>query len=75
MKKLIPILSLVIGALCVQNCITRDEDIDTHNTSHNEISEQLIMRQDSAKLSEQIKDPQKDPPVRDGDNWRPNQII
>ncbi|WP_228453874.1 hypothetical protein [Chryseobacterium fistulae] len=31
----------------------------------------LVMKQDSAKSIEVIEDPgTKDPPVRDGDNWR-----
>ncbi|MGV2451616.1 UNVERIFIED_CONTAM: hypothetical protein POZ17_15805 [Ralstonia mannitolilytica] len=71
MKKFIPIVSLVIGSACMQSCITQDEDITPRKISDNVVKEQLAMRQDSAKLSEQINDPEKDPPVRDGDNWRP----
>ncbi|MBP1164567.1 MULTISPECIES: hypothetical protein [Chryseobacterium] len=72
MKKFIPILSLMIGSVCLQNCIHREEDIDTHSTPNYEIKVKL-MRRDSAKIPEQVNNPEKDPPVRDGDNWRPYQ--
>jgi len=74
MKKFIPFFSIVIGVVSLQNCTHRDDDI----ISNNEKIEQpeptingLIMKQDSAKSIEAIENPEtKDPPVRDGDNWR-----
>ncbi|MFS4472918.1 hypothetical protein [Chryseobacterium sp. T20] len=74
MKKFIPIFSIVIGAVCLQNCTHRDEDIISNN-EHTEKSKPtingLVMKQDSTKSLEVIEDPEtKDPPVRDGDNWR-----
>ncbi|RKE77196.1 hypothetical protein [Chryseobacterium sp. AG363] len=74
MKKLIPFFSIVIGVVSLQNCTHRDDDIISNNAKI-EKSEPTInsmaMKQDSAKSIETIKDPEtKDPPVRDGDNWR-----
>lgn len=53
--------------------MNRDEDIDTDRIQYHQNNEtMLIMRGDSVKLSEAINtDPEKEPPVRDGDNWRP----
>ncbi|WP_407503326.1 hypothetical protein [Elizabethkingia miricola] len=74
MKKFIPFFSIVIAAASLQNCSHRDEDFISN---HEKIEKSeptingLVMKQDSAKSIEIIKDPEiKDPPVRDGDNWR-----
>lgn len=74
MKKFIPFFSIMIAAVSLQNCTHRDEDMIS-NSAYNEKSEPiingLVMKQDSAKSIEVIEDPgTKDPPVRDGDNWR-----
>ncbi|WP_330746966.1 hypothetical protein [Chryseobacterium sp. CP-77] len=74
MKKFIPFLSIIIAAVCLQSCTHRDEDMIS-NSEYIERSEPIIngvvMKQDSAKSIEVIEDPgTKDPPVRDGDNWR-----
>ncbi len=68
MKKFIPFLSIVTGSILLQNCVQRDEDIISTNNEKFEMKTPLQMRFDSAKIAEQIIDP--DPPVRDGDNWR-----
>jgi hypothetical protein len=67
MKKFIPILSLAIAAISLQNCTNRDEDLMRNDSSYEEIK-MSIMKRDSAKSSEETIVP--DPPVRDGDNWR-----
>ncbi|MDR6919995.1 hypothetical protein [Chryseobacterium sp. 2987] len=67
MKKFIPILSIAIAAMSLQNCANRDEDLIQDDNSFDEVK-MSIMKKDSAKSSEEIIDP--DPPVRDGDNWR-----
>ncbi|MEA1847644.1 hypothetical protein U9K52_01860 [Chryseobacterium sp. MHB01] len=67
MKKLIPIFSIAIAAMSLQNCSNRDEDLIQDDNSFDEVK-MSIMKKDSAKSSEEIIDP--DPPVRDGDNWR-----
>jgi len=67
MKKLIPIFSIAIAAISLQNCANRDEDIIRDGRSYEDLKIS-IMKKDSAKSSEEIVDP--DPPVRDGDNWR-----
>ncbi|WBV56495.1 hypothetical protein PFY10_20110 [Chryseobacterium daecheongense] len=74
MKKFIPFFSVIIGAVCLQNCTHQDEEMIS-NSEYSEKSERTInsfvMKQDSAKSVEVIEDPgTKDPPVRDGDNWR-----
>ncbi len=74
MKKFIPFFSIIITAVCLQNCTPRDEDMIS-DSEYIEKSEPtingLVMKQDSAKSIEVIEDPgTKDPPVRDGDNWR-----
>jgi len=74
MKKFIPFFSMMIGAVCLQNCTHRDEEIIS-NSEQIEKSEPTVkisaMKQDSAKSSEVTENPDpKDPPVRDGDNWR-----
>lgn len=71
MKKFIPIFSIVIVSVCLQNCANRDEDIALDSHQSDEIQKILMKSQDSAKSSEQIID-LDDPPVRDGDNWRIN---
>lgn len=68
MKKIIPILSLAIGSACLQNCINRDEDIESDYRVSPKVQKTMMMRQDSVKSIEGTIDP--DPPVRDGDNWR-----
>ncbi|WP_426278583.1 hypothetical protein ACN9MN_04555 [Chryseobacterium sp. S-02] len=67
MKKFIPIFSIAIAAISLQNCSNRDLEILDLNES-DDIQQNQVMRKDSAKSSEEIVDP--DPPVRDGDNWR-----
>ncbi|MFC4163373.1 hypothetical protein ACFOWU_06905 [Epilithonimonas zeae] len=67
MKKFIPIFSIAIAAISLQNCSNRDLEILDLNES-DDIQKNQVMRKDSAKSSEEIVDP--DPPVRDGDNWR-----
>jgi len=67
MKKLIPIFSIAIAAMSLQNCANRDEDLIRDDSPHEDLKIS-IMKKDSAKSSEEIVDP--DPPVRDGDNWR-----
>jgi hypothetical protein len=74
MKKFIPFFSIMIGAVCMQNCTHRDEDIISNNEQIESLersTDVFAMKQDSAKSVEAIEDPEtKDPPVRDGDNWR-----
>ena len=64
----------MIGAVCLQNCSHRDEEIisDTKQVEKSEpVVNALSMKQDSARSLEVIENPSpKDPPVRDGDNWR-----
>lgn len=67
MKKFIPIFSIAIAAMSLQNCANRDEDLIRDDGSYEELKISMI-KKDSAKSSEEIVDP--DPPVRDGDNWR-----
>lgn len=67
MKKFIPIFSIVIAAMSLQNCANRDEDLIRDDSSYEELKISM-MKKDSARSSEEIVDP--DPPVRDGDNWR-----
>lgn len=68
MKKFIPIFSITIASVFMQNCGNRDEDVISENEQLQEIEKTLMMRGDSTRTSEEIVDP--DPPVRDGDNWR-----
>jgi len=71
MKKFIPIFSLAIASVCLQNCVHRDEDTDSKSGSYDEIQTTIMLRQDSAQSSEETLYPDPtDPPVRDGDNWR-----
>ncbi|WP_333853006.1 hypothetical protein [Epilithonimonas sp.] len=58
----------MIGSVFLQNCVQRDEDTIANNNVQDEVKNNLQMRSDSTKSSEEIVDP--DPPVRDGDNWR-----
>ena len=67
MKKFIPIFSITIASVLIQNCTNRDDEINVHDDRSDQI-EKMMMKGDSAKTSEEIIDP--DPPVRDGDNWR-----
>jgi len=67
MKKFIPIFSIAIAAISLQNCSNGDLEILDLNES-DDIQKNQVMRKDSAQSSEEIVDP--DPPVRDGDNWR-----
>jgi hypothetical protein len=75
MKKFIPIFSITIASVFLQNCTNRDEDIISNHNQSDDAPKTLLMREDSIKSSEQIldPDPDTDPPVRDGDNWRPLQ--
>ncbi|TXF78851.1 hypothetical protein [Chryseobacterium sp.] len=68
MKKFIPIFSLAIGSVFLQNCTNRDEDVISENNQLDEIVKTTMMKGDSTQTSEETVDP--DPPVRDGDNWR-----
>jgi hypothetical protein len=68
MKKIIPILGVSIGAMLLQQCAERNDNIEgLTDFSELKATDQLV-RKDSAKSSQEIVDP--DPPVRDGDNWR-----
>ncbi|MCS3869473.1 hypothetical protein J3D55_002389 [Chryseobacterium ginsenosidimutans] len=75
MRKFIPIFSITIASVCMQSCSNRDEDITSSHDRPDDVQKTLLIRQDSTKSPEQISDPEPDPPVRDGDNWRPVQII
>lgn len=68
MKKFIPIFSIAIASVLMQNCTHRDEEINVRDDRSDQIEKKMMMKGDSAKTSEEIVDP--DPPVRDGDNWR-----
>lgn len=68
MKKFIPIFSIGIVSVLMQNCTHRDEEINVRDDRSDQIEKTMMMKGDSAKTSEEIVDP--DPPVRDGDNWR-----
>jgi hypothetical protein len=67
MKKFIPIFSITIASVFMQNCTNREDEINVRDDRSDQI-EKMMMKGDSAKTSEEIVDP--DPPVRDGDNWR-----
>jgi len=68
MKKFIPIFSITIASVFMQNCTHRDEEINVRDDQFDQIEKTMMMKGDSAKTSGEIVDP--DPPVRDGDNWR-----
>lgn len=68
MKKFIPIFSITIASVFMQNCTHRDEEINVRDDRSHQIEKTMMMKGDSAKTSGEIVDP--DPPVRDGDNWR-----
>ncbi|PWN58113.1 hypothetical protein [Chryseobacterium viscerum] len=69
MKKFIPLFSITIASVFMQNCTHRDEEINVRDDRSDQIEKtMMMMKGDSAKTSEEIVDP--DPPVRDGDNWR-----
>ena len=68
MKKFIPIFSITIASVFMQNCTHRDEEINVRDDRSDQIEKTMMMKGDSSKTSEEIVDP--DPPVRDGDNWR-----
>jgi len=68
MKKFIPIFSIVIASVCMQNCANRDEEIVIDYNQFDQIEKTSMMRGDSTKTSGDTVD--TDPPVRDGDNWR-----
>ncbi|MEF9477296.1 hypothetical protein OWR28_05780 [Chryseobacterium sp. 1B4] len=74
MKKFIPFFSIMIGAVFIQNCTHRDEDINSNREKGNQSKHSAdisAMKKDSAKSPVMIENPgPKDPPVRDGDNWR-----
>ncbi|MBF6643926.1 MULTISPECIES: hypothetical protein [Chryseobacterium] len=68
MKKIIPILGIGIGALILQRCAERNDNIqDLTDSSVQKLNDQSV-RKDSTRSTQEIVDP--DPPVRDGDNWR-----
>lgn len=68
MKKFIPIFSITIASVFMQNCTHRDEEINVRDDRSDQIDKTMMMKGDSTRSSEEIVDP--DPPVRDGDNWR-----
>lgn len=68
MKKFIPIFSITIASVFMQNCTHRDEEINVRDDRSDQIEKTMMMKGDSTKTSGEIVDP--DPPVRDGDNWR-----
>lgn len=68
MKKFIPLFSISIASVFIQNCTHRDEEINVRDDRSDQLEKTMMMKGDSAKTSEEIVDP--DPPVRDGDNWR-----
>ena len=69
MKKFIPIFSIVIASVFTQNCANRDEEIVSDHNQFDQIEKTFMMRGDSINSAGEVVDP--DPPVRDGDNWRP----
>lgn len=74
MKTIIPIFSIMIGAAFLQNCTHRDEDIMSNNEQiekSERVTNAFSMKRDSVKSLNVIENPKpKDPPVRDGDNWK-----
>ncbi|MGG7437400.1 hypothetical protein ACQ7CU_04895 [Chryseobacterium arthrosphaerae] len=74
MKKFIPFFSIMIGAVFLQNCTHRDEDFKLNSEKIEKSVRSTgisAMKKDSAKSPVMIENPgPKDPPVRDGDNWR-----
>ncbi|MDQ0595019.1 hypothetical protein QFZ37_003388 [Chryseobacterium ginsenosidimutans] len=57
MKKLIPIFSITVASVFMQNCTHQNEDIISDHDQYNEIGKAMMMRGDSAKTSEEIVDP------------------
>ncbi|MGX9987151.1 hypothetical protein [Soonwooa purpurea] len=74
MKNLIPILSIAIASASLQNCANLDEDITPDFDQSEQLQKAFMKSSDSTKSSEETldldPDPDTDPPVRDGDNWR-----
>lgn len=70
MKNLIPILSMAIASVSLQNCVNRDEDTTTDFNQSEQLQIVIMKSADSTNSSEETLDPDPDPPVRDGDNWR-----
>ncbi len=68
MKKLIPIFSITIASVFMQNCTHRDEEVNVRDDQSDQLEKTMMMKGDSTKSSGNDVDP--DPPVRDGDNWR-----
>ena len=70
MKKFIPIASLVMSSVFIQNCAERDEKITPTDKTVliSPEKDDHSMSKDSAKSADGHLYP--DPPVRDGDNWR-----
>nr|WP_314492144.1 hypothetical protein [uncultured Chryseobacterium sp.] len=68
MKKFIPIFSVAIASVLLQNCTNRDEDVSSDHHRSDDTQPMFMMRGDSTRSTGEIVDP--DPPVRDGDNWR-----
>lgn len=74
MKKFIPFFSIAVASFFLQNCTNRDEDTTTDFNQSEQLQETFMKSADSTKSSEETlnPDPDTDPPVRDGDNWRLN---
>ncbi|MBW7674232.1 hypothetical protein [Chryseobacterium chendengshani] len=68
MKTFIPIFSIAMASVLLQNCHERDEEIISNHNQSDEIKKSLMKQGDSTKSAGEITD--QDPPVRDGDNWR-----
>lgn len=62
MKKLIPFLFLTVGLL-LQSCRQGDELRDDNLDTFSKITE-------NAKSSDTLKVKKKDPPVKDGQDWK-----
>jgi hypothetical protein len=62
MKKFIPFLFLIVGLL-MQNCRQGDEMQDDSQDTFVKVAE-------NAKSSDTLKSKKKDPPVKDGQDWK-----
>lgn len=72
MKNFIPIASLLIGSVFIQNCAERDDEMAsiTETPVDNSERDDQLMSKDSTDSSDSDSHLYPDPPVRDGDNWR-----
>ncbi len=68
MKKYIPIFSITVSSFLMQNCTRQDQDLNADDFPSETVNTAFMMRGDSAKTPKDIV--HRDPPVRDGDNWR-----